>query len=114
MASDCIFCKIGSGEIESDILYRSEGCFVVRDIAPLAPVHLLVIPDAHVTGVPDSSSDLYPVLGDMLSTAARLAAEEGVGESGYRLVINQGEEAGQTVDHLHLHVIGGKPLGKMG
>ena len=114
MADDCIFCKIGSGETESDILYRDESCFVIRDIAPLAPLHLLVIPNRHFTLLADLESDFYPVLGDMFAAASRMAGEEGVKDTGYRLVINQGEHAGQAVDHLHLHVLGGKPLGRMG
>jgi histidine triad (HIT) family protein len=114
MSDDCILCKIGSGEVESDVLYRDESCFAVRDIAPIAPVHLLVIPNRHVTRLSDPSAETRSVLGDMLAAASRLAAEEGVGSSGYRLTINQGEDGGQTLEHLHLHVIGGKPLGRMG
>jgi histidine triad (HIT) family protein len=114
MSEDCVFCKIGGGEIESDILYRDESCFVIRDIAPVAPVHLLVIPNEHFTFLADLETEFYPVLGDMFKAASRLAREQGVSDAGYRLVINQGEHAGQAVDHLHLHVLGGEVLEGMG
>ena len=112
MSDDCIFCKIGSGE--AGIIYRDDSCFAVRDIAPLAPVHLLVIPNRHVGRLAVSASESRSLLGQMVEAASRLAVREGVGDSGYRLVVNQGEDGGQTVEHLHLHVIGGKPLGRMG
>ena len=114
MADDCIFCKIGGGEIESDILYQDEICFVIRDIAPVAPVHLLVIPNEHFTFLAGLESEFYSVLGDIFKAASRLAQEQGVSGAGYRLVINQGEHAGQIVDHLHLHVLGGEVLKGMG
>ena len=114
MSEDCIFCKIGSGDVQGDILYRDESCFVIRDIAPVAPVHLLVIPNQHFTYLSELSSDFYPVLGDMFAAASRLAREHGVADTGYRLAINQGEHSGQVVAHLHLHLLGGEQLGKMG
>ena len=114
MAGDCIFCKIGSGEIESDILYRDDSCFVIRDIGPKAPVHLLVIPNSHFTYLTDLTPAFFPVLGDMLVAAREIAKREGVESTGYRLVINQGDHAGQQVPHLHLHLLAGKPLGGMG
>ena len=112
MSDDCIFCKIGSGE--TGVIYRDDSCFAVRDIAPLAPVHLLVIPNRHVGRLTASASESRSLLGHMMDAASQLAVREGVGDSGYRLVVNQGEDGGQTVEHLHLHVIGGKPLGRMG
>jgi histidine triad (HIT) family protein len=113
LAQDCIFCKIGGGEIQSDILYRNDNCFVIRDIAPKAPVHLLVIPNQHFTFLTDLTPKHYPMIGDMIEVAEEMARQEGLGESGYRLVINQGKDAGQQVDHLHVHVLGGKPLAGM-
>jgi histidine triad (HIT) family protein len=114
MAEDCIFCKIQRGEIDSDILYRDGSCFVIRDIAPKAPLHLLVIPNQHFTYLAGLTPDFYPVLGDMFAAAKEMAIREGVTEGGYRLVINQGDDAGQQVPHLHLHVLGGRGLGTMG
>ena len=114
MSQDCIFCSIVSGEIESDILYRDETCFVIRDIAPRAPVHLLVIPNRHFTFLEGLTPDDYTMVGAMVGAAKAMAEREGMGEDGYRLVINQGGNAGQVVDHLHLHLLGGRPLGAMG
>ena len=114
MAQDCIFCRIGSGEVESEMLYRDEACFVIRDIAPKAPVHLLIIPNEHFTHLSGLSPAFYPTLGGMFSAAREIAGREGVSDSGYRLVINQGAHAGQAVPHLHLHLLAGEPLGGMG
>ena len=114
MAGSCLFCRIGAGEIESDTLYRDDTCFVIRDIAPRAPVHLLVVPTRHFTRLAGLTVDDYPMLGGMFSAARKMAEQEGVSGSGYRLVINQGNDAGQQVDHLHLHLLAGRPLGGMG
>ena len=114
MAEDCIFCKIARGEIESDILHRDESCFVIRDIAPKAPLHLLVIPNQHFTYLTDLTREFYPTLGAMFTAASEAAEAQGIAGDGYRLVINQGEQAGQVVPHLHLHVLGGRSLGPMG
>ena len=112
MSQECIFCKIGSnGE---DILYRDENCFVIRDIAPRAPVHLLIIPKQHFTYLEELTPDFYPVLGGMFSVAEEMAGREEVATIGYRLIINQGEAAGQQVPHLHLHLLAGRALGGMG
>ena len=110
----CIFCKIGRGEMDSDIIYRDDVCFVIRDITPKAPTHLLVIPDRHFTYLSDLTAFDYTMIGGMVEAAKHMAESEGVSDSGYRLVINQGSGAGQQVAHLHLHVLGGRPLGKMG
>ncbi len=110
MESDCMFCRIGSGEAPSDILYRDSHCFVVRDIAPKAPVHLLVIPNEHFTFLSDLTPGHGTMVGAMLLAAEAVAVQEGVGQSGYRLVINQRDDSGQMVDHLHMHVLGGRPL----
>ena len=114
MSQDCIFCKIGGGQIDSEILYRDATCFVIRDIAPKAPTHLLVIPNEHFTYLAGLAPGHYPMIGGMLKVAHEMAAREGLLEGGYRLVINQGDDAGQQVDHLHLHVLGGRPLADMG
>ena len=112
MPQKCIFCKIG-GDGE-DIVFRDENCFVIRDIAPKAPVHLLIIPNQHFTYLEGLTPAFYPVLGGMFSVAQEMARREEVSGSGYRLIINQGETAGQQVPHLHLHLLAGRPLGGMG
>ena len=114
MAQDCIFCRIGGGQVDSDILYRDDNCFVIRDIAPKAPVHLLVIPNQHFTYLSDLTPAHYPMMGGLFTVAGEMARREGVADTGYRLVINQGSDAGQAVPHLHLHVLAGKRLGGMG
>lgn len=114
MDGDCIFCLIGGGEAESDVLYQDDDCFVIRDIAPKAPVHLLVIPSGHFTYLTELTPEHYRMIGAMFKTAEKMSREKGLGASGYRLVINQGDDAGQQVPHLHLHVLGGRPLSGMG
>ena len=113
MSEKCIFCCIASGQIESDILYRDDSCFVVRDIAPKAPVHLLIIPNHHFTYLTGLAPEHYQMLGGMFQVAKEMAQCEGVSNSGYRLIINQGKDAGQEVSHLHLHLLGKKPLGPL-
>ena len=114
MARDCIFCKIGGGEVPSDLLYRSDQCFVIADIAPKAPIHLLIVPNQHFTYLTGLSPSFYPVLGDMFAAARVMAETHGVTNSGYRLVINQGTNSGQQVAHLHLHLLAGQSMGAMG
>ena len=114
MADDCIFCKIRDGEIPGDVLIRNDHCFVIRDIGPKAPVHLLVIPNLHIESLQGLTEAERAAIGGMYAAAAEVATDEGVDSSGYRLVVNQGRDADQTVDHLHLHVLGGRPLGGMG
>ena len=113
METECIFCKIQNGEIESEILYSDKHCFVIRDIAPRAPVHLLVIPNKHVEELVNMDDGDDATIGKMFDAAQKMADETGIATSGYRLIINQGEFSGQMVDHLHLHIIGGKRLGGM-
>ena len=110
MLQDCIFCMIGSGQLESEILHRDDSCFVIRDIAPKAPVHLLIIPHQHFTYLTDLTPEFYPVLGNMFAVARDMAVREEVSGKGYRLTINQGDHSGQMIPHLHLHLLGGKPL----
>jgi histidine triad (HIT) family protein len=114
MSQDCIFCSIVRGETESDVLYRDEACHVIRDIAPKAPIHLLVIPNRHFTYLKGLTPDDYTMVGAMVGAAKKMAERDGMGDGGYRLVINQGSNAGQVVDHLHLHLLGGRRLGAMG
>ncbi|MFC1957965.1 histidine triad nucleotide-binding protein [Chloroflexota bacterium] len=112
---DCIFCKIVAGDIPSDILYQDEQIIAFRDINPVAPTHLLIIPKKHVTSLTDLSGDETSLIGDMIHAANQLAKREDIYESGYRLVINCGKEGCQLVPHLHMHLIGGRQLsGRIG
>ena len=111
---DCIFCKIIAGEIPSTKLYEDERVLAFEDINPAAPVHFLVIPKEHIETLDDVEERHRELLGHMLFTATRLAKEKGVGETGYRQVINCRKSAGQVVFHLHLHVLGGRDMRLMG
>ena len=114
MAGDCIFCRIVRGEIPSEILYRDARCFVIRDINPAAPVHLLVMPVEHFTYLTNMSEETSALVGHLLFVAQQMAVREGVDASGYRLSINQRDDAGQDIDHLHVHLLGGTRLGPVG
>ena len=111
---DCIFCRIIRGEIESEILYQDEDVIALRDINPVAPIHLLIMPRAHITSPAEASADQKWLLGHLIHVAGELAKREGVAESGYRLIINSGPDSGQEVPHLHLHLLGGRALRRMG
>ncbi len=113
MEEHCIFCEIRDGNITSEVLYRDTYCFVICDISPRAPVHLLVIPNQHFTSSDEANHEYRDVIGAMYMAAHKMARVEGVEDSGYRLVINQGLDAGQEVTHLHMHLLGGKRLGAM-
>ena len=107
---DCIFCKIVDGEIPAKVLYQDEKVIAFPDINPLAPVHLLIIPRKHIPSLADLSEDDSSLVGEMVNIANQLAKREGISESGYRLVINCGQQGGQGVAHLHLHLLGGRQL----
>jgi histidine triad (HIT) family protein len=111
---DCIFCRIISGEIPSDILYQDEQVVAFRDINPKAPVHLLLVPRKHIESVAELSEDEASIMGHLVTVANRLAREAGISEKGYRLVVNSGPEGGQEVPHLHLHLLGGRQMGILG
>ncbi len=106
--NDTIFGRILRGEIPCDQVYADEQCLAFRDVAPQAPVHILVIPREHVVNLAEAGEQHAGLLGHLLLVAARVAREQGL--EGFRTVINSGAEAGQTVFHLHVHVIGGRPL----
>ena len=109
--ADCLFCRIVAGEIPATIVKRSDDALAFRDIDAKAPVHVLVIPTQHVAAVRDAKgADGERLLGRLLSFAAEIAAEQGLDRDGYRIVTNTGRNAGQSVDHLHLHVLGGRKL----
>jgi histidine triad (HIT) family protein len=106
----CIFCKIIAGDIPSDILYRDDEVIAFRDVNPVAPTHILVVPVKHLVTTQDIPDDNTSLAGKMIQTANRLANQEGISGNGYRLVINCGEQGGQIVQHLHMHLIGGRQL----
>lgn len=110
-AKDCIFCKIVKGEIPSDIIYQDEAVLVFPDINPATPVHLLVIPKEHIPSLADLDESHMGILDRMVNAAKIAAREKGIAESGYRVCINNGPDAGQVVPHLHMHLLGGRSLG---
>ena len=112
---DCIFCQIVAGKIPSQILYQDEEIIAFPDINPLAPTHLIIIPKRHIPSLTHLTEAESPLVGHMVNVANQLAKEEGISENGYRLVINCGEQGGQLVPHLHMHLLGGRELsGKLG
>lgn len=110
---ECLFCKIAQHKLPASIVYEDDEVVAFIDSHPKAPVHLLVIPKTHIAGVDDLQPSDQPRMGAMVLVAQKLAREQGIAQTGYRLVINVREHGGQVVDHLHLHLIGGKKLGAM-
>lgn len=108
-----IFSQIISGEIPSDIVYHDELVTAFRDISPQAPTHILIVPNREIATVNDVEASDEQALGRLFLVAKKLAAEEGIAEKGYRLIVNCGGHGGQEVFHLHMHLIGGRPLGAM-
>ena len=108
-----LFTKIINGELPADIVHQDEFVTCFRDINPAAPVHILIVPNKEVATVNDFEPDDQLLAGHMLLTAKHLAAAEGIAESGYRLIINCNDEGGQEVYHLHMHLMGGRPMGPM-
>ena len=108
--NDCLFCKIIAGEIPSKKVYEDELCFAFYDIAPLAPVHFLVVPKQHIASAAEITPENAALVGHIYAVIAKLAAELGISE-GFRVVTNCGADAGQTVHHLHFHVLAGRELG---
>lgn len=108
---DCLFCRIIEGEIPSDEVLSTDGVYAFRDISPAAPVHVLVVPRRHIVNAAAVSDGDGPLLAEMLAAAREVAEKEGVAERGYRLVFNVGDDALNSVPHLHLHVLGGRRMG---
>jgi histidine triad (HIT) family protein len=107
--SDCIFCKIAAGEIPADKVYEDEGAFVIRDINPQAPTHFLAIPKKHYPAVHDiPQAEMAAVTGALMNALSKALGASGLDKDGYRLTVNSGDIAGQTVPHLHIHVLGGR------
>ena len=109
--NDCLFCKIIKGEIPSTIVYEDEEILAFRDINPVAPVHVLVIPKKHIGSLVDLNPEDEALVGKIYSVINKVAKQENIFESGFRVVVNCGEDGGQEVKHLHFHLIGGKKLG---
>lgn len=112
---DCVFCKIIAGQIPSDIVYRDETVVAFKDIHPVTQVHLLIVPCEHIAYLTGLTEKQSPLISHMILVANKLAQQNGIAEKGFRVVINCGEEGGQVVKHLHLHLLGGRRLSeKMG
>lgn len=111
MVADCLFCKIFAREIPSQEVFRDDDTVAFDDIRPVAPTHVLVIPKEHIASVHDLTPDQLPIVSRLIATANRIADERTIARDGYRLVFNNGPQAGQTVYHLHLHLLGGRGLG---
>ncbi len=108
--SDCLFCKVVAGEVPADIIYDNEHVLAFRDISPQAPTHLLIIPRRHISTINDLDAGDNELVGQLFLAAKEVAAQEGVDEVGYRVVMNCNEDAGQTVFHIHLHLMGGREM----
>jgi histidine triad (HIT) family protein len=110
MSDSCIFCKIVSGEAKAKIVYRDEQATAFRDISPVAPTHILIVPNKHIESVNALSSRDEQLIGHLFTVAGQLAKEERISEGGYRMIANTGLNGGQTVHHLHVHLIGGQRM----
>jgi histidine triad (HIT) family protein len=108
--SNCIFCKIAAGEIKGDLVYQDEQVVAFRDLNPQAPVHALVIPRRHIATTNDLGDQEADLVGRLVLAAKQVAQREGIAERGYRIVLNCNAEAGQSVFHIHLHLLGGRPM----
>ena len=108
--SDCLFCKILAGDIPADIIYESDTAIAFRDINPKAPTHVLIIPRKHISTINEITADDQAIVGSLYLAAQDIAAAEGFADEGYRVVMNCNEAAGQTVFHIHLHLLGGRVL----
>lgn len=110
---DCIFCKIIEGSIPSTKVYESENVIAFKDIQPAAPVHILIIPKKHIPTMNDVTEEDGPVVAELFAAAREIAKQQGIAESGYRLINNVNSDGGQIVYHLHIHLLGGEKLGSL-
>jgi histidine triad (HIT) family protein len=108
--ADCLFCSIIGGKIKGEIVFEDQNVVAFKDIRPAAPVHLLIVPRKHIESVSSLVAEDSPIIGAIFSAAAKLARDFGIAESGYRVVVNNGPDAGQSVFHLHYHLLGGRPM----
>ena len=111
---ECIFCRIIRGEIPGDKVFENESVVAFRDIQPAAPTHILIVPREHIVSVSDLTDDDAEIAGALILAARSIAEQENVVEHGYRVITNTGDWGGQTVNHLHLHLLGGRQLGALG
>lgn len=109
--TDCLFCKIVNGDIPAEIVHESDTALAFRDINPKAPTHVLIIPRRHINTINDIAPGDESLVGSLFSAARQIAADEGLADDGYRVVMNCNEAAGQSVFHIHLHLLGGRSLG---
>jgi histidine triad (HIT) family protein len=110
LGNECVFCKIVAGELPADKVYQDEWVTAFRDIHPLAPTHILIVPNKHLTSTNDLTDDHTAMAGRMLTLVPQLAKKEGIEERGYRLIMNTGPDGNQVVMHVHLHLLGGHPM----
>lgn len=111
MPNDCIFCEIVAGNVPNQTVFESDTLLAFHDIHKDAPTHILIIPKQHIASLADTNNTDIPLLGEMLFTAAAIARQEGVDETGYRCVINTHKHGGQLIPHLHIHLMGGRQMG---
>lgn len=114
MSEECIFCKIAKGEIPAEKVFESENLVAFKDINPVAPTHVLIVPREHISTLNHMKTEKASLVAEMIMAAKDIAKKTGVAETGYRTIINTNRQAGQEIFHLHVHVIGGRPLEKMG
>lgn len=110
--NQCVFCRIAAGKAEAEIIYADDTAVAFWDANPKAPIHILIIPHRHIPSVNEVSPEDEATIGHLFTVARRIAEEKSISADGYRLMVNTGEKGGQTVDHLHLHLLGGKHLGR--
>ena len=108
--AECLFCGIVEGKVPANRMYQDDAIVAFKDITPRAPVHLLIIPRKHIASVSEITEADRPLIGQIFQVAASLARDNGIAESGYRVVVNSGADAGQSVFHLHYHLLGGRPM----
>jgi len=108
--SDCLFCGIADGKVKANVVYQDDAVVAFKDIVPKAPAHVLIIPRKHIVGVPDIEDQDQPLIGRIFQVAAGLARDLGIADSGFRVVVNSGPDAGQSVFHLHYHLLGGRQM----
>ena len=111
MPDDCLFCKIIAGDIPAEVVHETETTFAFRDISPQAPTHVLIIPREHISTINDIEPEHQQLVGSLYSAAREIAIAEGIADEGYRCVMNCNKGAGQTVFHIHMHLLGGRALG---
>lgn len=113
MSNECIFCQIASHKSPATLEFEDKDVVAFRDIDPKAPVHILIVPKKHLSSIEEVTPDVDVLIGKIIRTGRDIARNKGISDNGYRLVFNVGRHSGQIVDHIHLHILGGHPLGAM-